>query len=211
MAEQLFEVAFSGKIMEGANPDEVKARVGKIFNADAAMLAQLFSGKRVTIKKNIDKATAAKYKTALNRAGAQCEVKLMGGGEAAPAAAQKPAAPAAQKPAAPAAQKPAAAAAPAPAASAEGPVSMEYETKYDGEVAPPPQTDPLGITGDQIEDLSASLAPPGSELQDGYDITEAPSIDTDGIDVAPPGSDLSTGKKQPDPPPPNTTGIELAD
>ena len=204
MADQLFEVAFSGKIIEGANPEEVKLRVGKIFNADAAMIAQLFSGKRVTIKKNIDKATALKYKTALNRAGAQCEVKLMGGAPAAPAAS----APAAQQAGAPAA---ASAAPAAPAAADSGPVSMEYETEYDGEVAPPPQTDPLGITGDQIEDLPASLAPVGSELQDGYDITQVPQIDVDGLDVAPVGSDLSTAKKQPDPPPPNTTGIDLAD
>ena len=201
MAEQLFEVAFSGKIADGANPDEVKARVGKIFNADAAMIAQLFSGKRVTIKKNIDKATALKYKTALNRAGAHCEVKLMGG---APAAAPAQGAPQAK------AQAAAPTASGKPAAGDSGPVSMEYETRYDGEVSPPPQTDPLGITGDQIDDLSASLAPLGSELQDEYDTAQAPQIDVNGLDVAPVGSELSSGKKQPDPPPPNTTGIELA-
>ena len=200
MADQLFEIAFSGKIMEGANPDEVKVRVGKIFNADAAMIAQLFSGKRVVIKKNVDKATAAKYKTALNRAGAQCEVKLMGGDPAAAAPAQ--AAPAAQPAAAPSASAP---------ATDSGSVSMEYESKYDGDVAPPPQTDPLGITGDQIDDLSATLAPVGSELQDDYDSAQDPQIDVDGLDIAPVGSDLGSGKKQPDPPPPNTNGIELAD
>ena len=58
MSDQLFEVAFSGQISEGANPDEVKARVGKMFNADETKLAQLFSGRRVVIKKNIDQATA---------------------------------------------------------------------------------------------------------------------------------------------------------
>ena len=206
MADQLFEIAFSGKIMDGANPDEVKVRVGKIFNADAAMITQLFSGKRVVIKKNVDKATAVKYKTALNRAGAQCEVKLMGG---APVGAPEQAAPqqAAQQQAAAPAAKPAA----APAAGDGAPVSMEYESKYDGDVAPPPQTDPLGITGDQIADLSASLAPVGSELQDEYDSAQAPQIDVGGLDIAPVGSDLGSGKKQPDPPPPNTNGIELAD
>jgi len=74
MSDQLFEVAFSGQVSEGANLEDVKARVGKMFNADDAKLAQLFSGKRIVIKKNIDQATAAKYKTALNRAGAECEV-----------------------------------------------------------------------------------------------------------------------------------------
>ncbi|MGD2170532.1 MAG: hypothetical protein PVI79_11425 [Gammaproteobacteria bacterium] len=190
MSEQLFEVAFSGQVSDGANPEEVKAKVGKMFNADEGKLAQLFSGRRVVIKKNIDKATAAKYKTALNRAGAECEVNPMGG-----AAAAAPAAPA-KKPAAPPAGKPAAAAA-APA---------DY-----GDVAPPPQTDPLGITGDQIEDMSATLAPVGSELQDSYEVPEEPRFDLSEFDVAPVGADIGSGKKEPDPPPPDTSGLALED
>ena len=89
MSDQLFEVAFSGQISEGANLEEVKVRVGKMFNADDAKLVQLFSGKRIVIKKNIDQATAAKYKTALNRAGAECEISSPGSEAAAaqPAAA----------------------------------------------------------------------------------------------------------------------------
>ena len=61
MSDELFEVAFSGQINDGADLDEVKARVAKMFNADEAKLAQLFSGKRIIIKKNIDLQTAAKY------------------------------------------------------------------------------------------------------------------------------------------------------
>jgi len=194
MSDQMFEVAFSGQISEGASLDEVKARVAKMFNADDAKLAQLFSGKRIVIKKNIDRATAAKYQTALNRAGAQCEVTPMGG-----APAVKPAAaPAADKPAA---EKPAAATAPA----------AEFEAGDYGEVAPPPQTDPLGITGDDIEDLSATIAPVGSELKDDYQEVAEPEFDLGGLDVAPVGSNLDTTKKQPDPPPPDTSGITMAD
>ena len=199
MSDQLFEVAFSGQVSEGANPEEVKARVGKMFNADQAKLAQLFSGKRIVIKKNVDQATANKYLTALNRAGAECEIVPMAGGGPAAAAA---ATPAAAEPA------PAAEAAPQPAAAA---VSQEYESSYDGDVAPPPQTDPLGITGDQIEDLAVSIAPVGSELQDDYQQAEEPDIDITGFDIAPVGSELSTAKKEPDPPPPDTSGITLAD
>lgn len=203
MSDQLFEVAFSGQVSEGANPDEVKARVGKMFNADEAKLAQLFSGKRIVIKKNVDQATANKYLTALNRAGAECEIAPMGGGETA-AAAAAPAAAAA----APAAAEPAPMAEAQPAAAA---VSQEYESSYDGDVAPPPKTDPLGITGDQIEDLAVSIAPVGSELQDDYQQVEEPDIDITGFDIAPAGSELSTAKKEPDPPPPDTSGITLAD
>jgi hypothetical protein len=194
MSDQLFEVAFSGQISEGANLEEVKARVGKMFNADDAKLAQLFSGNRIVIKKNIDRATAAKYKTALNRAGAECEINSPGGEAAA---------------AQPAVATPVAA--PAEPAAKSAPVSTEYETSYDGEVAPPPRTDPLGITGDQIEDLAVSIAPVGSELQDEYKEPEEPDIDITGFDIAPVGSDLSEAKKEQEPPPPDTSGITLAD
>lgn len=193
MADQLFEVAFSGKINDDANLDEVKVKVGKMFKADDAKIAQLFSGKRVVIKKNIDQATAAKYKTALNRAGAECEVKPMGGGDAAPAS-----------------TAPAESASAAPAAAAAA-TSVAYESEYDGDTAPPPQTDPLGITGDQIEDLSVSLAPVGSELQDEYEVVEAPQIDTADFDMAPVGSDLSDADNEPDPTPPSVPDLELVD
>ena len=196
MSEQLFEVAFSGKLMEGANPDEVRAKVGKMFNADEAKIAQLFSGKRIVIKKNIDRATAAKYKTALNRAGAECEVRQMGAAAEKPAAAKSASAPASEKPAA------AQSARPAPAPSAAEPVDY-------GDVAPPPQTDPLGITGDQIDDLAVSLAPVGSHMQDNYETPDEPEFDLTGFDLAPVGADLDTAKKEAPPPPPDTTGLSL--
>jgi hypothetical protein len=191
MSDQLFEVAFSGQISEGASADEVKARLAKMFNADEAKLAQLFSGKRVIIKKNIDQATAEKYRTALNRAGAECEIGAMGGG--------------------PATAQPAAAKAVADTAASAAAPTAQYETKYDGEVEPPPQVDPLGITGDDIEDLAATIAPVGSELQDDYEEPEEPEIDVAGLEVAPVGSDLDTAPKKADPPPPDTTGITMAE
>jgi hypothetical protein len=199
MSDELFEVAFSGQISDGAESAEVKAKVAKMFNADDAKLAQLFSGRRVVIKKNIDRATAAKYQTALNRAGAECEICLMGGApvaQSAPATAKAPAAPTAA-----AAAKPASAAASA----------VEIETGDYGEVAPPPATDPLGITGDQIEDLAVSIAPVGSELQSDYQDIAEPEFDLNGLEVAPVGSDLDSAPKKPAPPPPDTSGITMAD
>ena len=177
-----------------------------MFNADDAKLEQLFSGRRVVIKKNIDRATAAKYQSALNRAGAECEICSVGG------------APVAQS--APAAAAPASASAPAPAPApaptdASKPASVapavEIETGDYGEVAPPPATDPLGITGDQIEDLAVSVAPVGSELQSDYEEIAEPEFDLNGLDVAPLGSDLDSAPKKPAPPPPDTSGITMAD
>jgi hypothetical protein len=88
---------------------------------------------------------------------------------------------------------------------------VQIETQDHGEVAPPPQTDPLGISGDQIEDLAATIAPVGSELKEEYQEPEAPEFDLAGLEVAPVGSDLDTAKKQPDPPPPDTSGITMAE
>ena len=192
MSDQLYEVAFSGQISEGADLNDVKAKVAKMFNADDAKLALLFSGKRVVIKKNIDQATAAKYKSALNRAGAQCEISPPVGATASAPAASAPA--------------PTAAIKPASAASA-----VQIETGDHGEVAPPPAIDPLGITASDIEDLEVSVAPVGSELQQEYQEVETPEFDLSEFDLAPVGSELNTRAKNPDPPPPDTSGISMAE
>jgi hypothetical protein len=190
MSDQLYEVAFSGQISEGADLDDVKAKVAKMFNADDAKLALLFSGKRVVIKKNIDQATAAKYQSALGRADAQCEISP-------PIATASPA---------PAVAAPATAEKPASAASA-----VQIETGDHGEVAPPPVIDPLGITASDIEDLAASIAPVGSELQEEYQEVETPEFDLSELDMAPVGSELNTRAKNSDPAPPDTSGISMAD
>ncbi|MCP3687679.1 MAG: hypothetical protein GY784_04625, partial [Gammaproteobacteria bacterium] len=119
-----------------------------------------------------------------NRAGAKCEIKSLAAIDPTPVSAPTP--PASPPPAAPA-------------------QAVDY-----GDVTPPPQTAPLGITGDQIEDLAVSIAPVGSALQDDIKQAEAPPIDISGIEVAPVGSDLSSGKKEPIPPPPDTAGLSMA-
>ena len=49
MSDELFEVAFSGQVSDINEINDVKARVGEIFNANAAKIDQLFFGKRVVI------------------------------------------------------------------------------------------------------------------------------------------------------------------
>lgn len=189
MSDSLFEVTFSGQVRAGEDAEDVRARVGKIFNADDTKLAQLFSGRNIVIKKNIDQQTAAKYQAALNKAGAECDIRPM-----------KPADSAAEpvEPTPPAAE------------SFEPEASRNTETDY-GDIAPPPQTDPLGITGDQIEELSVSIAPVGSDLQDEIVEAEAPAIDISGLDIAPVGSTIGPTRKEPDPPPPDTSGLSIKD
>ena len=77
MSDELFEVAFSGQIRDGADLEQVKAKVGKMFKADDAKIATMFSGKRLLIKRNLDREAATKYRAAFKKAGAKCEVSLM--------------------------------------------------------------------------------------------------------------------------------------
>jgi uncharacterized protein YdgA (DUF945 family) len=77
MNESLYEVAFSGQIQEGAELDAVKASIAKMFKADEATMAKLFSGTRVVIRKNMSAEAADKYSLAFSRAGAICELNLM--------------------------------------------------------------------------------------------------------------------------------------
>ncbi len=195
MSDELFEIAISGGILDGENSEDVKARVGKMFNADEAKIAQLFSGKRVVIKKNVDQQTAAKYKNALTKAGAVCEIKSLS-----PVVEPAPTLQAAPTPQA----------ASTPQAAPATPPKPREPVDY-GDIAPPPQVDPLGITGDQIEDLAVSIAPVGSALQDNIEEVDEPQFDISGLDVAPVGSVIGSEKKEPDPPPPDTSGLSMAD
>jgi len=181
MSEELYEVAFSGAIIEGADIEQVKAKVGAMFKADAAKLAHLFSGKRVVIKKNIDQATANKYKTALTNAGAACEIKSLSEAAAPPAAAEP------------------------------APVAKTVPTVVSEDVPAAPQTDPLGISANDISDLNANIAPVGSDMQDEIKVAEEPDLDLSGLDMAAPGSDLGQIKKDDPPPPPDTSGMEIVD
>ena len=77
MDELLYEAAFSGQIHDDAKLDEVKANIARIFKADEVTMAQLFSGKRIVIKKNLTAEAADKYSIAFTKAGAICELALM--------------------------------------------------------------------------------------------------------------------------------------
>ncbi|MCP4768942.1 MAG: YdgA family protein [Gammaproteobacteria bacterium] len=92
MNESLYEVAFSGQIQEGAELDAVKARIAKMFKANEATMAKLFSGRRIVIKRNLSAEAADKYSMAFTKVGAICELELMSADTAPPAPADNRAA-----------------------------------------------------------------------------------------------------------------------
>ena len=75
MAKGSYQVIFSGEIIEHADIDMVKNNVARVFSLPSDRIDKLFSGKRLVLKKDIDQATAERYKTTLQRAGALCEVE----------------------------------------------------------------------------------------------------------------------------------------
>lgn len=85
MADPKYDIYFRGEILAGADETQVKAAIAKIFKADAAKLAVLFSGKVNTIKKSVDKATAAKYQQAFKKAGAKAVITLAKEAQSSPA------------------------------------------------------------------------------------------------------------------------------
>jgi len=189
MSDELFEIAFSGQIAEGEDLQSAMLKVGQVFKADENRLAQMFSGRRVIIKREADAATVAKYQAAFSRAGAVCEIKSL-------SVADEPRQTPVQS-----------------SQSTSTDDDQPYVSRYpeSDQVPQALLSDPLGVSGGAIEDLSAEMAPVGSQMQ--HQIQDVPDavIDTSGIDVAPVGSDLSEAKKEASPPPPDTSGLSMED
>jgi hypothetical protein len=80
----LYEIVFSGQLVPGAQLERVQANLGKLFHSDAQQLQLLFSGRRLVLKNNLDVEAAEKYRSTLERAGAQVEVLEMPSPEADP-------------------------------------------------------------------------------------------------------------------------------
>jgi hypothetical protein len=119
MADELFNVVFRGEILPGHSLADVKARFAQLFKMDLAKAENFFSGKPLALKANCDRATADKFKTVLEQAGAAVEIRAAATQTLAPQAAT----PAAQPVSAPAPQPaaPAAPAATAPVAASAAP------------------------------------------------------------------------------------------
>jgi uncharacterized protein len=74
MSEKLYHIEFSGKIIPGWDIDEVKVNLAKLLKANEEKLYQLFSGRRLIIKKNVDHRAAVKINDVLKAAGADCVI-----------------------------------------------------------------------------------------------------------------------------------------
>lgn len=78
MSEQHFEVVFRGDVEPGRSVAEVKEGLSKLFNTETSRIDQMFSGKPVVIKANIDEQTALHYQVSLKKVGALVDVRPSG-------------------------------------------------------------------------------------------------------------------------------------
>jgi len=77
MAEK-FNVVFNGKTEPNRDIEDVKQHLATVLKLDPPGIASLFGGSAVTIKKNVDAATAEKYSQAFKGAGAVCTIEPVG-------------------------------------------------------------------------------------------------------------------------------------
>jgi hypothetical protein len=68
--EARYNIYYAGQIIDGHDAVTVRKNLAKVFNADEATLNKLFSGKAQLLKRDCDKDTALKYKSAMQTAGA---------------------------------------------------------------------------------------------------------------------------------------------
>ena len=70
-----YDLIFSGDIDNAIGEAQVRKNVATLFKIPLEKVEKLFSGDAVVLKSGLEEATARKYRSALNKAGALCQLK----------------------------------------------------------------------------------------------------------------------------------------
>lgn len=84
-----FKLQFSGRILDGRDPERVRRQLGELLKLDEAGLDQLFSGRNITLKRGLERTRAISYQRVLSQAGA--EVRMLAEDKVEPAKVAAPA------------------------------------------------------------------------------------------------------------------------
>ncbi len=76
MDQERYDLVFSGELVAGFDLPQVKRNLQVLFRIDESKVEQLFSGKATILKKSLDLDAAAKYRTAMKKAGARLELTV---------------------------------------------------------------------------------------------------------------------------------------
>lgn len=187
----LYEIVFTGQLVPGADMETVKANLARLFQADAARIAQLFSGRRIVIKNNLDAAAAEKYRSTIERAGALVSVE---GGE----------------PEVEEIEMAVPVVAPVPVAAA--PINAPAASANSGSGAPRLKVKPRDEYMAAFTDVDApdfGIADIDSDLADRRPPAAAPQVDFSQFSLAPVGADLEQIKPETPAPAPDVSHIKL--
>jgi len=77
MTTETFQILVNGTLMEGAKTEQVKQNIAELFKTTLDKVEPMFSGRKLTVKKGLDRQTALKYKAAINKAGLAAAVAPM--------------------------------------------------------------------------------------------------------------------------------------
>jgi hypothetical protein len=70
-----FDIYFSGELLEGADPAEVRRSLCRMHGIDEAKAIKLLSGLPVRVKRNVDVETAGKYRATFRRIGVLIDIR----------------------------------------------------------------------------------------------------------------------------------------
>jgi hypothetical protein len=192
-----YNIYYAGQLLDGERLEAVRPRLAKLFNADEQTLDRLFSGKAQLLKRDCDKATALKYKQAMEKAGALPLIRASEG-DGTSAKAVTPARPAEQ------ARDQGMTAAERIAALAAAAEAREAGRQ------PPPPGDAPPARAEETETGGVSLAPVGADVlrEEERSVTASAVIDTAGLDLGEQGQRLSPEPPRA-PPAPDTSHLEM--
>ena len=77
--ESRFNVIFRGELTPSSEIEQVKRNIAALYKVPTTKIESWFTGRHITVKKNLDLSTANKYKNVLEKAGAICYLEEISG------------------------------------------------------------------------------------------------------------------------------------
>ncbi|GAA3960777.1 hypothetical protein [Allohahella marinimesophila] len=167
-----FDLVFSGRILPQFDLGQVKANLQRLFNANDAQLARMFSGEPVVLKSRLTEEDAEKYLLALKRQGAECDLRARTVTESGELPGQT---------SSPDNDTPAAAGEPSATRAEEVPSTIEPAAER-------------SVIDDILAGINWDLAPVGSRMGPSSESAPAAILQTVSFDLAPTGSTIGEKK-----------------
>jgi len=77
VADKKFQVIINGQLADGVALAQTKQNIARLFKKTIEAVEPMFSGKRISIKKNLDRTTAKKYQQIIIKAGLKAGIAAM--------------------------------------------------------------------------------------------------------------------------------------